>query len=73
MQHFRASDGLNLAYTIDDFTDPWIEAPTLLNLLEAFFPRMVTAAMQTTAISATSRAYSTSEAPRSVSPNLARR
>ena len=32
MQHFRASDGLSLAYTIDDFTDPWLEAPTLLLL-----------------------------------------
>src|SRR5690349_25167078 len=26
---FRASDGLTLAYTIDDFTDPWPHAPTL--------------------------------------------
>lgn len=32
MQHFRASDGLSLAYTIDDFTDPWLKAPTLLLL-----------------------------------------
>src|SRR3954452_6319135 len=40
--------------------------PTLLNLLEAFWPRTVTAPMQTTAIRATRRAYSTSEAPRSV-------
>ena len=32
MQHFRASDGLKLAYTVDDFTDPWLEAPTLLLL-----------------------------------------
>ena len=40
--------------------------PTALNLTEALVPRNVTAAMQTTAMSATSRAYSTSEAPRSV-------
>ena len=33
----------------------------------------VTAAMHTTAMSATNRAYSTSEAPRSVSPKRARR
>ena len=32
MQHFNASDGLQLAYTIDDFTDPWLKAPTLLLL-----------------------------------------
>src|SRR5207302_5902737 len=29
---FRASDGLSLAYYIDDFTDPWKTAPTLLLL-----------------------------------------
>jgi pimeloyl-ACP methyl ester carboxylesterase len=29
---FNASDGLKLAYTIDDFTDPWLKAPTLLLL-----------------------------------------
>ena len=32
MQHFTASDGIKLAYTIDDFTDPWLKAPTLLLL-----------------------------------------
>src|SRR5947209_18543115 len=32
VQHFRASDGRKLAYTIDDFTDPWLKAPTLLLL-----------------------------------------
>ena len=32
MQQFHASDGLKLAYTIDDFTDPWLKAPTLLLL-----------------------------------------
>jgi len=32
VQHFRASDGLKLAYTIDDFTDPWLKAPSLLLL-----------------------------------------
>src|SRR5438477_12503531 len=26
---FAASDGLSLAYDIDDFTDPWKAAPTL--------------------------------------------
>lgn len=30
MQHFQASDGLSIAYTIDDFTDPWTSPPTLL-------------------------------------------
>ncbi len=32
MQHFKAGDGLQLAYTVDDFTDPWTAAPTLLLL-----------------------------------------
>jgi pimeloyl-ACP methyl ester carboxylesterase len=32
VQHFKASDGLQLAYTIDDFTDPWTPAQTLLLL-----------------------------------------
>ena len=32
MQHFTASDGLQLAYAIDDFTDPWTSASTLLLL-----------------------------------------
>src|SRR5207237_2373140 len=32
VQHFNASDGLKLAYTIDDFTDPWLKVPTLLLL-----------------------------------------
>ncbi len=32
MQHFTASDGLHLAYTIDDFTDPWTKPPVLLLL-----------------------------------------
>src|SRR4249919_2918661 len=32
VQHFNASDGVRLAYTIDDFTDPWANAPTLLLL-----------------------------------------
>ena len=32
MQHFKASDGLQLAYTIDDFTDPWTSPQTLLLL-----------------------------------------
>jgi len=32
VQQFNASDGLELAYTIDDFTDPWLEVPTLLLL-----------------------------------------
>ncbi len=32
MQHFTASDGLQLAYTIDDFTDPWTRPPVLLLL-----------------------------------------
>src|SRR3954467_6971721 len=39
--------------------------PTLSNFDEALFPSRVIAAMQTTAINATSSAYSTSEAPRS--------
>src|SRR5438105_2760534 len=32
VQYFHASDGLKLAYTIDDFTDPWLKPPTLLLL-----------------------------------------
>ena len=31
-RNFTTSDGLSLAYDIDDFTDPWQEAPTLLLL-----------------------------------------
>ncbi len=34
MQHFTASDGLRLAYAIDDFTDPW-QPPETLFLLHA--------------------------------------
>ena len=30
--NFNASDGLSLAYYVDDFTDPWKKAPTLLLL-----------------------------------------
>jgi len=32
MTDFRTSDGLRLAYYVDDFTDPWHQAPTLLLL-----------------------------------------
>jgi 3-oxoadipate enol-lactonase len=32
METFSASDGLSLAYYVDDFTDPWKPAPTLLLL-----------------------------------------
>lgn len=32
MKSFAASDGLRLAYRVDDFTDPWTKAPTLLLL-----------------------------------------
>lgn len=32
MERFTASDGVRLAYKIDDFTDPWKEPPTLLLL-----------------------------------------
>ena len=45
----------------------------LLNLFFALPPSSVTAAMQTTAIRATSSAYSTSDAPRSESPKRALR
>src|SRR5204863_7806499 len=45
---------------------PPIELPTELNLLEAFLPSVVTAAMHTTAMRATRSAYSTSDAPRSL-------
>src|SRR5438067_4445386 len=31
-QNFAASDGISLAYYVDDFTDPWKSAPTLLLL-----------------------------------------
>ena len=27
MTHFEASDGISLAYVVDDFTDPWAGAP----------------------------------------------
>jgi pimeloyl-ACP methyl ester carboxylesterase len=32
MAAFRSSDGLHLAYYVDDFTDPWKRPPTLLML-----------------------------------------
>ena len=32
METFRASDGLTLAYYVDDFTDPWKRASTVLLL-----------------------------------------
>jgi 3-oxoadipate enol-lactonase len=32
LNSFAASDGVQLAYYVDDFTDPWKEAPTLLLL-----------------------------------------
>ena len=32
MDGFTASDGIRLGYCIDDFTDPWKEAPVLLLL-----------------------------------------
>src|SRR5207248_11540825 len=44
-----------------------MELATELNFEDALLPSSVMAAMQTTAISATRRAYSTSEAPRSSS------
>src|SRR5207302_10198523 len=47
--------------------------PTLLNLLDALLPRKAIATMQTTAMRATRRAYSTRLAPRSSRPNFARR
>jgi 3-oxoadipate enol-lactonase len=31
-QSFAASDGIRIAYMIDDFTDPWCQPPTLLLL-----------------------------------------
>ena len=43
-----------------------IELATTLNLPLALLPRSVTAPMQTTAMRATSSAYSTSDAPRSL-------
>src|SRR5712692_6835109 len=47
-----------------------IEPPTWLNLVEALLPKSVMAAMHTTAMSATRRAYSTRLAPRSPSVTL---
>ena len=32
METLSASDGLRLAYRIDDFTDPWKKPPLLLRL-----------------------------------------
>src|SRR5580698_10469211 len=32
METFATSDGLRLAYYLDDFTNPWMEAPTVLLL-----------------------------------------
>ena len=35
MQFMTASDDLRIAYTIDDYTDPWRSAPTLILLHSA--------------------------------------
>src|SRR2546423_4736389 len=35
MHTFNASDGMRIAYYVDDFTDPWRAAPTLLRLHSA--------------------------------------
>lgn len=32
MEHFKAGDGFSLAYYVDDFTNPWEHAPTVLLL-----------------------------------------
>ena len=32
IERFRTSDGLDLAYYVDDFTNPWAQAPTVLLL-----------------------------------------
>ena len=53
--------------------EPEVLPSTELNFELALLPSADTAAMQTTAMSATRRAYSTSEAPRSSSPKRARR
>ncbi len=34
-RHFTAGDGLRIGYYVDDFTDPWKQAPTLLLLHSA--------------------------------------
>ena len=49
------------------FADVLIELATVLNFVAALPQSSVMAAMQTTAINATRRAYSTSDAPRSSS------
>ncbi|SUV88172.1 amidase [Bordetella pertussis] len=33
MQHYYERDGVRLSYYLDDYTDPWTQAPTLLLLL----------------------------------------
>ncbi len=35
MQKFRASDGIDIAYCVDDFTDPWRDTKTLILLHSA--------------------------------------
>lgn len=35
MNHLSASDGLNIAYTVDDYTDPWTTPPVLILLHSA--------------------------------------
>ena len=35
MERMNASDGLGIAYSIDDYTDPWQTAPTLILLHSA--------------------------------------
>ncbi len=32
LKRFRTSDGIDLAYCVDDYTDPWVDAPVLILL-----------------------------------------
>jgi hypothetical protein len=64
---------LRLAVTrVPDRRSYWMAEPTVENFFEAFLPSKLTATMHTTAINATSKAYSTSDAPSSDRPKRAR-
>ena len=76
---FTASDGVQLAYYIDDYTDPWRSAPTLLMLHSAmssakrFYSMVPGLARHCRVIRLDSRGHGESEVPAPHVPHTAER
>ena len=74
-QTFTTSDGIRLAYYIDDYTDPWKPAPTLLMLHSAmssakrFYSMVPGLAKHYRVIRLDSRGHGESEVPASGVPH----